>query len=306
MKNKYLRKFATLLISLSLFAITGCAVALIGIGAGIGAFAYINGKLIKTYESEYHTTIMASRKTLEELKIPITEEIGDELNTIIRAKRPNGMPIAIEVERIEQNLTEVSVRTGSVGVWDRKVSTQIHELIAERLARSTYTAFLANIDSTAAKAESDTTDIPAEESHNKETSEEIQKKSSPVASTQDDILYTPPEDSIVIYFNHDSNDLSKEATENLDRVAEALIENASDQIVVSGFSDSTGAASYNTMISESRANIVKVYLIGKGVKPSRITTRGMGPQKFIASNETEEGRQLNRRVEIEFIRSDAD
>jgi outer membrane protein OmpA-like peptidoglycan-associated protein len=306
MKLQKIRNLSIVPVFLYLLLITGCAAVIIGVGVGVGAFSYINGQLIRTYESEYHAAINASKETLEDLKIPVNEVVGDELNTVIKAERPDGTPVAIEVERLEQNLTEISVRTGSVGVWDRKVSTQIHELIAERLARSTYTAFIANIDSKAAKAESDTTDIPAEESHNKETSEEIQEGSSPAANTQADILHTPHKDSVLIYFTHDSNDLTKEATEKLDRVAEALIENASDQIVVSGFSDSTGAASYNTMISESRANIVKVYLIGKGVKPSRITTRGLGAQKFIASNETEEGRRQNRRVEIEFIRTTAD
>jgi outer membrane protein OmpA-like peptidoglycan-associated protein len=243
MKHTSLRKLATLSISFSLFVTTGCAVALIGIGAGIGAFAYINGKLIKTYESEYHKTIAASRKTLEELKIPITEEIGDELNTIIRAKRPNGTPISIEVEKIEQNLTEVSVRSGAVGVWDKEVSMEIHELIN------------ANRNN----------------------------------------------ENIVIYFNHNSNDLSEESKQKLDEIAKVLIGNPHSQISVKGFSDSSGSDSYNQLISESRAAVAKVYLIGKGAKPSQIDIEGLGAQNFIGSNKTEEGRKLNRRVEIKFV-----
>ncbi len=53
-------------------------------------------------------------------------------------------------------------------------------------------------------------------------------------------------------------------------------------------------------VSEFRANIIKSYLVGKGVEPSRISAAGMGPQNPIASNETAEGRSFNRRVEIEF------
>ena len=283
MKHTSLRKLTTLSISFSLFVTTGCAVALIGIGAGIGAFAYINGKLIKTYESEYHTTIMASRKTLEELKIPITEEIGDELNTIIRAKRPNGMPIAIEVERIEQNLTEVSVRSGAVGVWDREVSMEIHELINAKLdVRELIDAKL------------DTKDT-------KYITHSIQEESPAEISNQEDTQKHGKNEDTVIYFNHNSNDLSEESKQKLDQIAKVLIENPQSQILINGFSDSSGPDSYNQLISESRAAVAKVYLVAKGAKPSRIDIEGRGAQNFIGSNDTEEGRKLNRRVEIDFV-----
>jgi outer membrane protein OmpA-like peptidoglycan-associated protein len=283
MKHTYLRKLTTLSISFSLFVTTGCAVALIGIGAGIGAFAYINGKLIKTYESEYHKTIAASRETLEELKIPVTEEIGDELNTIIRAKRPNGTPISIEVERIEQNLTEVSVRSGAVGVWDREVSMEIHELINAKLdIHEIISAKLDKIDK-------------------EYMTHSNQEESSAEIHNQKDNQYNRNNENIVIYFNHNSNDLSEESKQKLDEIAKVLIGNPHLQISVKGFSDSSGSDSYNKLISESRAAVAKVYLVGKGTKPSQIDIEGLGAQNFIGSNKTEEGRKLNRRVEIKFV-----
>ena len=283
MKHKYLRKLTTLSISFSLFVTTGCAVALMGIGAGIGAFAYINGKLVKTYESEYHTTITASRETLEELKIPITEEIGDELNTIIRAKRPNETPISIEVERIEQNLTEVAVRSGAVGVWDRQVSMEIHKLINAKL--DTHKLINAKLDI------KDTDNI----THSN------QKESPAETNTQEDTQKHDKNENIVIYFNHNSNELSEESKQKLDQIAKVLIENPHSQILINGFSDSSGPDSYNQLISESRAVVAKVYLVAKGAKPSQIDIEGRGAQNFIGSNESEEGRKLNRRVEINFV-----
>jgi outer membrane protein OmpA-like peptidoglycan-associated protein len=109
-------------------------------------------------------------------------------------------------------------------------------------------------------------------------------------------------DSIfVLFFKQNSNDLSERAIEKLDRVFEILIKNPSAEIILNGYSDSIGAISYNEMISEIRANAAKSYLIGKGIAPARIMAFGHGSQKFIASNKSAAGRQMNRRVEIELI-----
>jgi len=81
-----------------------------------------------------------------------------------------------------------------------------------------------------------------------------------------------------------------------------MLENPDMAINVTGYTDSSGNLSYNVSISKFRANIIKTYLAGKGVSPSRITAFGLGPENPIASNETAEGRSQNRRVEIEFNR----
>ena len=72
MTRKIIQNLIVLLSILSFFGVYGCAVAVIGIGAaGAGAFAYYNGKLGKTYESEYHDTVRGCSNTLEKLKIPV-------------------------------------------------------------------------------------------------------------------------------------------------------------------------------------------------------------------------------------------
>ncbi|UCH23548.1 MAG: AAA family ATPase [Deltaproteobacteria bacterium] len=110
-------------------------------------------------------------------------------------------------------------------------------------------------------------------------------------------------EKIIIYFNHNSNDLPEKTYKTLDRVASVLLENPGMDINVTGYTDSSGSLSYNVSISKFRANIIKTYLAGKGVSPSRITALGLGPENPIASNETAEGKRQNRRVEIEFNRS---
>ena len=117
-----------------------------------------------------------------------------------------------------------------------------------------------------------------------------------------DTQYHRDNENIVIYFNHNSNDLSEESKQKLEEIAKVLIGNPHSHISVKGFSDSSGSDSYNKLISENRAAVAKVYLIGKGAKSSQIDIEGLGARNFIGSNKTEEGRKLNRRVEINFVR----
>lgn len=72
-------------------------------------------------------------------------------------------------------------------------------------------------------------------------------------------------------------------------------------IQVDGHTDATGTADYNQWLSEKRASSVKTYLESLGVSGSRIETRGHGQAQPVASNQTKEGRQQNRRVEITIL-----
>lgn len=79
----------------------------------------------------------------------------------------------------------------------------------------------------------------------------------------------------------------------------ALMQNSPERpIAIEGFTDATGSPEANRRLSEARAVAVKQALVQRGVDAARIQTRGQGPAFPIASNETEIGRQLNRRVEI--------
>jgi OOP family OmpA-OmpF porin len=69
-------------------------------------------------------------------------------------------------------------------------------------------------------------------------------------------------------------------------------------ITISGHTDNVGNKSYNLKLSENRAKSVANYLISKGIDASRIKSLGMGNSKPIQSNESEDGRKANRRVEF--------
>jgi outer membrane protein OmpA-like peptidoglycan-associated protein len=84
----------------------------------------------------------------------------------------------------------------------------------------------------------------------------------------------------------------------LDSVAKVLSKFEKTSINVDGYTDSTGSFEYNQMLSERRAAAVSNYLRQVGVDALRIATRGFGERYPLASNETDEGRAQNRRVEI--------
>jgi outer membrane protein OmpA-like peptidoglycan-associated protein len=99
-----------------------------------------------------------------------------------------------------------------------------------------------------------------------------------------------------ILFGFDRSDLSVSAEDNLNKLADVLKQNPDTYIEVQGHTDSKGADAYNMTLSQKRATSVANYLIKRGVSSSRITTKGYGETAPVASNDTEEGRAQNRRV----------
>lgn len=108
-----------------------------------------------------------------------------------------------------------------------------------------------------------------------------------------------------VLFDFDRYELRSGAARTVERIAEFLNEYEDRQVLVEGFTDSTGSREYNMGLSERRANSVRQALIERGVDEDRIRIRGYGPDYPVASNDNEAGRQLNRRVEV-IISDDAE
>ena len=87
----------------------------------------------------------------------------------------------------------------------------------------------------------------------------------------------------------------------LDELAELMKKHAGWKLKIEGHTDNVGKASSNTLLSKNRANAVKTYLTKKGVAATRFEVTWYGPDKPIADNSTEEGRQKNRRVEMTLM-----
>jgi len=99
-----------------------------------------------------------------------------------------------------------------------------------------------------------------------------------------------------IQFEFNSSVLKTESYPILDALSSRLRENNS-KVTLKGYASSEGTAAYNMKLSKDRANSVKTYLVNSGVNASQVTARGYGEANPIASNDTEEGRIQNRRVE---------
>lgn len=108
-----------------------------------------------------------------------------------------------------------------------------------------------------------------------------------------------------ILFDFDSATLRPEAREKLRRLAESLKKYPDTEVLIVGHTDSVGPEAYNQRLSERRAEAAASFLMQQGIRPSRIRTIGKGETEPIASNDTETGRQLNRRVEIAIFASEA-
>ncbi len=101
-------------------------------------------------------------------------------------------------------------------------------------------------------------------------------------------------------FEFNKATIKAESEPVLNRAYEILRDNPSIEVEIHGHTDNVGKASYNLKLSQARANSVKQWLVKKGVDAGRIGTKGFGFVRPIASNDTDEGRQMNRR--IEFVR----
>ena len=102
-------------------------------------------------------------------------------------------------------------------------------------------------------------------------------------------------------FDFDKADLKPEGKEQINAYREKAKAELSraDKIIITGYTDNTGAPDYNLKLSQQRAEAVRAYLISIGVDPNKMVATGGGDTKPIADNSTKEGQAKNRRVEIE-------
>lgn len=101
-----------------------------------------------------------------------------------------------------------------------------------------------------------------------------------------------------LLYDFDSDRVLPTAQTNFRELAKSLNKYPGSDLLIVGHTDQVGSGEYNQRLSERRASAASSYLVSQGVSSSRVSTRGLGETEPVASNETELGRQQNRRVEV--------
>ena len=104
-----------------------------------------------------------------------------------------------------------------------------------------------------------------------------------------------------VFFDFDKSTLKKESEVELNKLVNYLTSNKGIKIEIGGHTDNQGSESYNERLSNDRAKAVYDYLVNKGIDSKRMSYKGYGMSKPVATNDTEEGRALNRRTEFTII-----
>jgi outer membrane protein OmpA-like peptidoglycan-associated protein len=104
-----------------------------------------------------------------------------------------------------------------------------------------------------------------------------------------------------IFYDFDRSNLRSESVSELERLVDMLKKNPSVKIELSSHTDSRGSDEYNLKLSQDRAQSVVSFLNSKGVSNDRLVAKGYGEAQPVATNDTEEGRQFNRRTEFKIL-----
>lgn len=107
-----------------------------------------------------------------------------------------------------------------------------------------------------------------------------------------------------VNFDFDKDTLTLNAKAILDQVVEALKKRPDIEVEIGGHTDAKGTVPYNKKLSERRAASVRTYLLSQGIAADRLTSVGYGKVVAIGDNDTDEGRELNRRVELTVLAAD--
>ncbi|MBP5374560.1 MAG: OmpA family protein [Bacteroidales bacterium] len=170
-------------------------------------------------------------------------------------------PVAPQIVYVDRVVRDTVVQNNTVVVRDTVTNTVVEKVIEQVIVRDTVTII-------------------------KEVPVEIQQTMAELSNTM---------------FDFDKSVIKEAAKEPLNKVVVWLLEHPKVKVEISGHTDNRGSAAYNQRLSEARAKAVYDYFVSQGVDKFRLAYAGYGMDKPIATNDTDEGRQQNRRVELNIV-----
>jgi len=125
----------------------------------------------------------------------------------------------------------------------------------------------------------------------------------PPAPAPKPVIIEKGRQTLDVEFDFDKSTIKKGYYQDIDNLVQVMKDYPDLNVVIEGHTDRVGTAAYNKKLSQRRAEAVKKYMVEKGIDANRLNAQGFGEDKPIASNETKEGRQQNRRVEaaVDYI-----
>ncbi|GBC63790.1 DUF3568 domain-containing protein [Desulfonema ishimotonii] len=130
------RSFSKWLVIIWCLSATGCTLFAAGAAVtGVGVYTYVDGNLKRSYQATFDRTVLACTETFGVLNISLTEKSSQGVTTVLRGKYYNEKPVTVTVRMAASNITEVSVRSGIIGFWDKSFSEHIHGHIVQQLWR---------------------------------------------------------------------------------------------------------------------------------------------------------------------------
>ncbi len=203
-------------------------------------------------------------------------ELAKQMAKVEAAKAKESQVIAQEaLVSAEQAMTEV------------ELAKELAEKEAVKARQSQILAQQARLDAEKAKNEAKKAREEMDSMRNRLSELEAKQTDRGLLVTLSDVL-----------FELNQADLKSGIARNLKPLVDVLLENDTQRVVIEGHTDSTGARGYNMDLSRRRGDSVMHYLASAGIGQQRISVTGLGPDFPVASNDTAEGRQLNRRIEI--------
>jgi len=117
----------------ALVTVGGCAPVLVGAGAGAGVYSWVEGELNRSYAIPLDKAVSVSKKVAKDLKIEITEKDDQGITVFLRGHQPDNTAVTIRLKTLAPEITEIGVRVGLVGIWDKETSQTIQNYIAKAI-----------------------------------------------------------------------------------------------------------------------------------------------------------------------------